>query len=157
MDTEQTCCFIGHRKMNITDELSEKISRTVEDLIRNKGVTTFLFGSKSEFNWLCKQIVTDLKEKYPQIKRVYVRAEFEFISEHYREYLLELYEDTYFPKTVSGAGRASYIKRNQEMIERSNYCIFYYHETDVPAKRKSGTKIAYEYARKRGAHIINVL
>ena len=66
---EKTCCFIGHRKINETNELKEKIYNTVEDLIVNQGVTSFLFGSRSDFDSLCKEIVTELQKKYPDIKR----------------------------------------------------------------------------------------
>ena len=66
----KVCCFIGHRRIDLTKELEEKTKNVVEDLIINKKVTTFLFGSKSEFDSLCHKIVTDLKDKYPHIKRV---------------------------------------------------------------------------------------
>ena len=89
---------------------------------------------------------TLLKTKYPYIKRVYVRAEYQYINEDYRKYLLENYEDTYYPKLVENAGKLSYIKRNYEMIDRSNFCMFYYNENP---KIKSGTKIAFQYATKK--------
>ena len=64
------CCFIGHRKINITEEQELKLKTIIEDLIINKKVSTFLFGSKSEFDSLCHSIVSDLKSKYPSIKRI---------------------------------------------------------------------------------------
>ena len=71
-----TCCFFGHRKINETDFLRKELYNVVEDLIINKNVNTFLFGSKSEFDSLCLKVVTELREKYPHIKRVYVRSAF---------------------------------------------------------------------------------
>ena len=59
----KVCCFIGHRKIYLTKELEEKTKNVIENLIINKEVTTFLFGSKSEFDSLCHKIVTDLKDK----------------------------------------------------------------------------------------------
>ena len=59
------------------------------------------------------------------------------------------------------AGKASYVERNQEMIDNSDYCVFYYNSEDQPPKRKyskrdvceyqpkSGTALAYEYANYR--------
>ena len=35
-----TCCFIGHRKINQTDELKSKLSSEIEKLIINKHVIT---------------------------------------------------------------------------------------------------------------------
>ena len=149
-----TCCFIGHREIADTEELRNGVWKTVENLIISKGVTLFLFGSKSRFNTLCYEIVTDLKEKYPQLKRVYVRAEFPKIDESYQAYLLQSYEDTDYPPKVLGAGRAAYVERNYEMIDRSQVCVFYFRDDYEPAGRKSGTKLALGYALKQGKEII---
>lgn len=93
-----TCCFIGHREIEETEELKAALKNIIEVLITLEGVDTFLFGSKSRFNNLCYHQVTSLKTKYPHIKRIYVRAEFPVIDDSYKEYLLSLYEDTYYPK-----------------------------------------------------------
>ena len=89
---EKTCCFFGHRKINETEELKSKLKEIIEKLIVDEKVDTFLFGSKSRFNSMCLELVSEIKEKYPHIKRVYVRAEHPYISEHYKNYLLESYE-----------------------------------------------------------------
>ncbi len=151
-----TCCFFGHREIDETEELKAQLYETVESLIVNENVDTFLFGSQSRFNELCYEIVTQIKEKYPHIKRVYVRAEFPYIDDSYREYLLKSYEDTYYPENIIGAGRASYVERNYEMIDKSRFCIVYYDEKYKPTTRKSGTKIALDYAVKKKKDIIKL-
>lgn len=153
---EKTCCIFGHRKINETEELKSKLIEVVEKLIVEKQVDTFLFGSKSRFNSLCLELVTKIKEKYPHIKRIYVRAEYQDINEQYTNYLLESYEDTYYPEHIIGSGRAAYVERNYEMIDKSRYCIVYYDELNAPTTRKSGTKIALDYAIKKGKQIINI-
>ena len=152
---ENTCCFWGHRTINQTDELKVKITEAVERLIVDEKVDTFLFGSKSQFDSLCLELVTQLKEKYPHVKRIYVRAEFPAINESYTAYLLQSYDETYYPEKILGAGRAAYVERNYEMINRSRFCVVYYDEPNVPATRKSGTKIALDYAIKKGRKIIS--
>ena len=47
------------------------------------------------------------------------------------------------------AGKASYIERNQAMIDNSDYCIFYFDEDYSPQRTRSGTKIAYDYALRK--------
>lgn len=43
------------------------------------------------------------------------------------------------------------------MINKSSYCVCYYDESYIPTKRNnSGTKLAYDYAIRKGAHIMNV-
>ena len=154
---ENTCCFLGHRTINETEELKSKTSEIIEKLIVDEKVDTFLFGSKSRFNSLCLELVTKLKEKYPHIKRIYVRAEYPQIDDSYLAYLLKYYEDTYYPTTAIGAGKTVYLKRNYEMINKSKFCIVYYDEPNAPTTRKSGTKIALDYAIKKGKQIINVI
>ncbi len=149
-----TCCFFGHREIEETEDLKKKLYLAVENHILNEGVDTFLFGSKSRFNRLCHEVVTILKEKYPHIKRIYVRAEFPYISEDYKAYLLESYEDTYYPQEAVEAGRAVYVKRNHHMIDKSCFCIVYYQENRLPQNRKSGTELALRYARRKNRKII---
>ena len=95
-----TCCFFGHRTINETDELRTKITEAVERLISDENVDAFLFGSKSEFDRLCLELVTKLKEKYPHVKRIYVRAEFPYINDDYMSYLLKYYDETYYPEKI---------------------------------------------------------
>ncbi|MBQ9769103.1 MAG: DUF1273 family protein [Clostridia bacterium] len=151
---EKTCCFIGHRTIDATEALKRKLTETIEKLITEEKVDTFLFGSKSEFNTLCLELVTALKEKYPDIKRIYIRAEYPVIDENYKAYLLKFYEETYFPEKMIGAGKAVYIERNLEMIERSRFCVFYYNGNKIQENRKSGTKIALDYAEKQNKKVL---
>ena len=149
-------CFIGHKYIENEEELASSLKSTVITLIE-KGANTFLFGSGSEFNSLSWQVVTELKTNYPTIKRVYVRSAYPNIDKDYEEYLLCSYEETYFPDRIQNAGKASYVERNNEIIDKSTYCIFYYNESYTPiSKRNSGTRIAYEYALKKKKDIINL-
>lgn len=150
--TEKTCSFFGHRRTNETVELRTKITETVKKLITEEKVDRFLFGSKSRFDALCLEVVTELKETYPHIKRVYVRAEFPYIKEEYTAYLMRNYDETYFSEKLLLAGKAVYVERNYEMIDNSRFCIVCYDEQNPP--HKSGTKIAIDYAAKKGRKII---
>ncbi len=148
-------CFIGHKNIEKTEELIVSLKKTVATLIK-KGVTTFLFGSRSEFNDLSWEVVTEIKREHPSIKRVYVRAAYQYTTKEYEEYLLATYEETYFPPKIENAGKYSYVERNCEMIDSSLYCVFYYNENYIASRRNSGTKIAYKYAVKKKKEIINL-
>ena len=152
---ENTCCFFGHRNIVITEELEKNLKIIIESLVQ-KGVCVFLFGSKSKFNDICYEAVSGLKERYSDIRRIYVRAEFPDINEDYEKYLLSFYEETYYPKKIVNAGRAVYVERNCEMIEKSGYCFVYYDENNSRATGKSGTRLALEFAQKMGRNIINI-
>lgn len=167
----KSCSFFGHRDTEQTEELKQKVRETVEWLIVEKGVDIFLFGSRSKFDELCLLIVTKLQAKYSYIKRIYVRSQYPYIDKLYKDYLLESYDDTVIPNRVENAGKASYVERNQEMINASDFCIFYYNPDYLPPRRKqskkclnecqpkSGTRIAFEcvYQRKRGGKDITII
>ncbi len=168
VSVETSCCFIGHRKINVTEGLKTDLFNTVIRLITEDNIDTFLFGSKSAFNDLCYETVTEIKKIHPLIKRVYVRSMYPYIDESYENYLLELYDETYFPESISGAGRAAYVERNYEMINKCSTCVVYYLADYTPPRRKtsrrdifdyqpkSGTKVAYDYAVKKGKRVINL-
>ena len=179
---DKVCCFIGHRKIDLTKELEEKTKNVIEDLIINKEVKTFLFGSKSEFDSLCHKIVTDLKDKYPHIKRVVYTCKSEGCTlesekQKWEQIYFNLYkekidllgvDEEFKHKTKYTSGKASYVERNQAMIDISDYCIFYYNENYKPQPRKqskrdityyqpkSGTSLAYKYAQQKKKEIINI-
>ena len=60
MQKHKICSFFGHRKIDITEELKQKVKEVIEDLIVNHNVLTFLFGSRSDFDYLCHLVVTEL-------------------------------------------------------------------------------------------------
>lgn len=132
------------------------LKKNIQSLI-NAGVTTFLFGSKSKFNDLCLKIVTEFKKDYPYLKRIFVRAEYEYINQDYENYLLEQYEQTYFSKLAHNSDRLAYIKRNNEMIDKSDICVFYYEENyKLPSNKSSGTKTAFDYTKTKNKPMINI-
>ena len=151
-----------------TPQLIELVRKTVLQLIEERDVRTFLFGSASGFDSLCLKVVMGIKAEHPEIKLIYVRSHFSHIDKRYRDYLLESYDETFMPPGIERAGRASYAERNQAMITASDFCVFYYNEDYNPPVKgkesggwqkprgKSGTRLAYEYARQKGKESINL-
>lgn len=160
------CCFIGHRTINRSPALLKRINELIINLI-SQGTRTFLFGSNSEFDALCYECVSELKEINGDIERVYVKAEYFNADERYTDFLKRFFENTLCLPNLKNAGKAVYVKRNFYMIDISDCCVFYYDKTYMPSSctfkknpivrhPKSGTKIAYEYAEKKSKNIINL-
>ena len=57
----KACSFFGYHDTPKTEELKQKVKESVERLIVEEGVDTFLFGSRSKFDELCHMVVTELK------------------------------------------------------------------------------------------------
>ena len=172
------CCFIGHRKIKYSIELESKLYSLIEDLIINKRVKIFLFGSASEFNLLCSEVVDKLKLKYKDIKKVayLLKSEaviykndkseseeriFRFTGKKVK--LVGVDENCEYKNKYTSC-RAAYVERNEALISDSDYCVFYYNKTYSPpvkssftqSQPKSGTAIAYKYAVKKKKTIINL-
>ena len=162
-----TCCFIGHRKIEQTEEIERLLRDTLYSLI-GQGANHFIFGDHSDFNSLCYEIVTELKDEFPHIRRTHYRTDYPDADAYTMQFLLDGYEDSVCPAGVSGAGKAAYVKRNQAMIQNSDICVFYFDEMYQPSRRKqskpslsdyqpkSGTRLAFDYAEAQGKRVINL-
>lgn len=152
-------------------EQVEEIEKLVQDTIYSllwQGVNHFIFGDHSDFNSLCYEIVTELKDEFPHIRRTHYRTDYPDADDYTMQFLLDGYEDSICPVGVAGAGRAAYVKRNQAMINDSDICVFYFDETYQLSRRrqsktslsdyqpKSGTRIAFDYANAHGKRVINL-
>lgn len=145
---EKSCCFIGHRTIDKTEDLVGRLKTEIKTLIRF-GVTKFLFGSKSDFNFLCHEVITELKKDYPNIIRVaYDTRSEKSVYESEREKNEKIfksvlnkdikilgYEEIHSPEKLLSSGKASYIERNEIMIDNSDYCVFYYDKDYKPKIR----------------------
>lgn len=155
-------CIIGHRYIEKSDSLIENIRNVFEKSILDNNVSVFLFGSKSAFDDLCYDIVSELKEQYPNIQRHYYMHYDIELSEKTKQSYLKFYEKVIIPENVRNSGKTAYIKRNQAMINESDICFFYYKENyvainDSKRGRRSGTKLAFKYAQRKNKKIINII
>ena len=157
----KACSFFGHRDTPQTEELKQRVRETVERLIVEEGVDTFLFGSRSKFDELCHMVVTELKEKYPRIRRVAYLCRHESgclvgTGDGMRqaikrvtgrdEYVRE-FEEIKRSNRVNSAGRAAYVERNYWMIDESQIIVCYI------KKSQGGTAQALKYGEQEGLPI----
>ena len=64
--------FIGHRKLQFDGGFRLRLKEHILKLIDDRNADTFLFGSRSDFNDLCLEVVTEIQKERPDIKRIYV-------------------------------------------------------------------------------------
>ena len=103
----KTCCFIGHRKIEITNELVLSLKRVIQTLIIDENVQTFAFGSKSEFNDLCHLLVTELQKKFKGIERVCLTCRNECCSlkvkeKNGRKFTVTFWSEKYIYRVTNG-------------------------------------------------------
>ena len=153
MEEHKSCSVFGHSKIEITENLKERLTLTFENLIAKENVRYFYFGGFGEFDDFCWQVITKLREKYVDIKRIFCLFDPRHLrlskrpkwinNENYEEITyLDLDFDYYYTRIYF---------RNCEIINRSDFVVFYVNHTE-----RSGSYKALQYAIKKKKQIINI-
>ncbi len=153
MENYKICSFFGHRAIEITEELKEGLARKIRELIEKEGYGIFCFGGFGEFDDLAWQTVTKLKEEYPYIKRIFYLYDPRHENPKKRPKNLRDcdFEEFIYPALQFDWWYKRIYYRNVEIIDQSDYVIFYVKNTE-----NSGAYKAYRYALKAKKAICNM-
>lgn len=167
---QNTCCIIGHRKIiDNFENFKSKIWKCLINLIENQKISVFKFGFYGEFNDLCYNILSSLKLKYLHIKLVLysLNNEIAFTFEEAESYKIKYEkqnkkftykcfdEIVYLNNVDETKFKYACVLRNKKLIDESDFCLIYFRENYfLPNNRNSGTKIAFDYAKKENKNII---
>ena len=147
----KSCSFFGHREIEISEKLKNNLIKIITKLIEEENYRIFYFGGFGDFDQLCYDVVTELKSKFPLIKRVFCLTNERHLNPKNRPQWLkeEKYEDyVYFSLSFNWWYKAIYF-RNLEIINASDFIIFF-----VRKNKEGGAKKALDYAKtKRKKHI----
>ena len=152
---EKSCSVFGHSKIEVTENLKERLTLTFENLIAKENVRYFYFGGFGEFDDLCHSIITELKNEYPEVYRIFCLSDprHQRLSKRPKWLKEEDYEEITYLDLNFDYWYTRIYYRNCEIIDNSDYCVFYVDET----VEYSGAKKALEYAKRKKKEIINVL
>ena len=146
------CSCFGHREIELTEKLKKQLYKIYEDLILDD-FDTFYFGGFSMFDDLCYEVVSELKIKYPHIKRVFCVTD-----ERYLRYSKQpcWLKETPFEEIIYLTLKFDwwYMRvyyRNIEMIEASDFVIFY-----VENSTNSKITKTFQYAKKKNKKYVNL-
>lgn len=150
---EKSCSVFGHSKIEITKELENNLKSAFEMLITQEKVKYFYFGGFGEFDDLCWQIVTSLKGKYTNIKRIFCLSDprHQRLSKRPKWLKDEDYEEIIYLDLDFDYWYTRIYYRNCEIIDRSDIVVFYVNHTE-----KSGAYKALQYAKRKEKQIINI-
>ena len=140
----RTACFFGHR--DVTHDIRAKLQFIIEQLITEEQINSFYVGHQGQFDSMVYSVLKELKVKYPHIRYIVVLA---YMPD---EHINELYgEDTIYPEGLETVPRRFAIsKRNDWMIQHSDYAVCYVH------KITGGAAKFREKAEKKGLKVIDV-
>lgn len=147
-----TVCFFGHREVDNFIEIEDKIYEIVSDLIRNKEYVEFIVGRNGVFDQIVTSEIIKAKKNIFDASSTltlilpYITSEYSNNAQAFNEYYdaIEIFDtsDAYF--------KSSFQKRNREMVNRSDLCIFYV------AHKSGGAYQTMKYAEKQKKHYINI-
>lgn len=144
------CCFAGHAIISHEDEIKIKLKKEITNLIENEKVTTFYSGAKGAFDRLCAHTVDEFRKDYPFIKSYWVLSYMPIEKDEYIERISKIFDDTVYPAIENVPQRLAILKRNEWMVNNSDFLIAY-------VNRLGGAYKTLEYAEKRRKiKIINI-
>lgn len=148
----ESCSVFGHREIEITDEIKAKVVSTFDNLI-NKGCTYFYFGGFGQFDELCHKVVSELRNKYPFVKRIFclLDARHLRISKRPKWLREDDYEDFIYWNLDFDWWYQRIYYRNCAIVDHSDIVVFY-----VEERENSGAYKAYKYAQRKKKKIINL-
>ena len=150
---EKSCSVFGHSKIKITKELENYLKSTFKMLITQENVKYFYFGGFGEFDDLCHSIITELKNEYPEVYRIFCLSDprHQRLSKRPKWLKDEDYEEITYLDLNFDYWYSRIYYRNCEIIDRSDFVIFYVNHTE-----QSGAYKALQYAKRKKKQIINV-
>ena len=136
--------FCDHSIISNKEELSKKLSDTIEKLIK-EGADVFYLGGYGDFDILSAREVKKAKLKHKSIVSVLVLP---YLEHRYNK---ELYDETVYPDIESVPKRYAISARNKWMVDVSDVIVsFVDHDWGGAAK-------TLEYAKKRGKRVISLV
>ena len=146
------CCFAGHANIANKEDVKIKLKKEIVSLIEKENVTTFYSGGKGNFDWLCARTVDELRKDYPFIKSYWVLAYMPKEKDEYFGYESKIFDDTVYPNLEKVPKRLAIVKRNELMVDKSDYLIAY-----VKHDLGSGAYKTLRYAqKKKHIKVINI-
>ena len=125
--------------------------KKIKNLIENYGVNTFYNGGKGQFDLLCANCVNELKNDYPFINSYLILAYIPGKKNQFEEDFYKRFNDTLYPEIEKVPPKFAIIKRNEWMIDKSDFLIAYVGHSWGGAYR------TLEYAKKETSIVVKNL
>ena len=148
-----TVSFFGHRMIDDTLEIVNRLERCIQTLLREHEYVEFLVGRDGEFDQLVSSAIRRCKREYRSDNSAhiwvlpYLTAEFRDNEESFRDY----YDEIEICEAAAGCHyKNAHQTRNRAMADKSDLVVFcIQHES-------GGAWQTMKYAKKQGIPCINL-
>ncbi len=145
---QNICAFAGHAQIYDDVTVNTNLKNKIINLIENCGVTIFYNGGKGAFDKMCADCIKELKNDYPFIKSYMILSYMPAEKTEYEEERYKDFDGTIYPDLEFVPKRFAIVRRNEWMIEKSDFLIAYVehnwggaYRTLAYAKKKKHIKI----------------
>ncbi len=113
------CTFFGHR--DCPEAIRPVLRSTLEDLIRNQGVSLFYVGNQGRFDACVRSELRALAKKYPHIRYAVVLARLPGAVKEYEDH-----SDTMLPEALEAVHpKFAISRRNDWMLREADFVVTY--------------------------------
>ena len=146
-------CLIGHRRIN-TIEVAPLLENAIQKEL-DSGCRFFTMGTHGDFDKLALSICRKLKQQYPDMIIEVVLTSLNKLNQKIDGEIYHQYEDvqTIMYDIENFHFKQQITESNKQMIKSCDALICYVNLKNT----YSGAKYAYNYAKKKGLKIINLL
>lgn len=148
-----SCTFAGHRVLYHSD-LKEKIENSILSLLQSDSHALFYLGGMGEFDYACVNILHIIRKKYPHYSFSIILVLPYMIQQLNlkKDYFEYAYDEIILPAELDDLHyKAAIPKRNQWMIDHSEYLITYLF------RNHGGAWNTIRYAEKKKKTIIPLI
>lgn len=144
--------FIGHSQIVGQAEARQRLIETILACVKDENDLQFFCGGYGDFDNLGRSVSMALKTQYPNSKVVFVTPYMTLdYQRNIQEYLnLKLYDEIVYPPLENVFPRYAISRRNEWMIDQSDYVIAYVQQT------YGGAYQSLQYARRKKKRILNL-
>ena len=118
------CCFAGHREIQNSNDIQDKLDVLIEKLITEENVSEFWVGNYGTFDRISAGAVRRAKQKYSHIELDIVIPYLTLEIEENKEFYYKNYDNIIVADIPYGVPRKCRIlKCNEYMVEKSDFII----------------------------------
>jgi len=148
-----TVSFFGHRRIENTLEIENRLEQFIRTLLREREYVEFLVGRDGEFDQLVSSVIRRCKRGYRSDNSAhicvlpYLTAEFRDNEESFRAY----YDEIEVCEAAAGSHyKNAHQTRNRAMVDRSDFVVLCIQQVS------GGAWQTMKYAKKQGKPYINL-
>lgn len=141
--------FCGHADAHLLEKELKILENSVVEIVKQNQNCQFYLGGYGNFDFLCYELLTKIKEKYNGIERIFVTP---YIADNYSKLKdnAKIYDSVIYPEIENCPLKFAIERRNKWMIKNADIVICFVN------RNYGGAYKTLQYAKSQKKEYINV-